>query len=413
MLSTFLAWSQSIPVRLQKTENGFQLLRNGQVYYIQGAGGQSHYQLLRESGGNSLRTWSADQAQSVLDSAHAQGQSVMLGLWLQHERHGFDYDDSAAVAAQKEKMRQTVLRFKDHPALLLWGIGNEVDLFYTNTRVWYAVEDIAAMIKKLDPHHPTLTSTAGFDPEKAALIKERAPSIDILGINTYGEIDQIPARVRASAWPGPYLITEWGPDGHWEVAKSPWGAPLEPSSQQKVEQYRSRYQAIRSDSSRCLGSYVFFWGHKQEVSPTWYGLFTEAGSPTAALHSLRQNWLGQTPIQNFVSVEGLRINGKNYPDSLANDQSYHAELVLKGQRHPESQIEWLLLRESEAESIGGDPESRPESFPRALRPSADAKVEINTRGLSGAYRLFVFVQPPGGLVSYDNLPFWVSNPSQR
>ena len=66
----------------------------------------------------------------------------MLGLYLRPERTGMDYNDEYAVEGQLEELKQEVLKYKDHPALLLWGIGNEVDLQYTNTRVWDAVENL-------------------------------------------------------------------------------------------------------------------------------------------------------------------------------------------------------------------------------------------------------------------------------
>ena len=51
------------------------------------------------------------------------------------------------------------MKIKDHPALLMWAVGNEVDLFYKNFRVWNAVEDISKMIKKHDSNHPIMTVT--------------------------------------------------------------------------------------------------------------------------------------------------------------------------------------------------------------------------------------------------------------
>ena len=109
-----------------------------------------------------------------------------------------------------------VKKYKDHPALLMWSIGNEVDLFYSNTKVW-DVADIAAMIHEVDPNHPTNTVTAGLDP-KDVLIMNRAPDIDIYGINTYG-MSIIRENIRAAGWDKPYIISEWGPNGHWEVLK--------------------------------------------------------------------------------------------------------------------------------------------------------------------------------------------------
>ena len=71
-----------------------------------------------------MRTWDAegigqgDTTQELLDKAHALGLTVTVGIWLEHERHGFDYGDPDQVAEQFEKARSIVERYKDHPAVL-------------------------------------------------------------------------------------------------------------------------------------------------------------------------------------------------------------------------------------------------------------------------------------------------------
>jgi len=141
----------------------WQLLRNGNPYYIIGAGGETHLNELVEIGGNSIRTWGSENAQTVLDEAHKLGLTVLLGLWVQHERHGFDYNDTLAVAKQLASFKVTIDQFKNHPALLMWGIGNEVNLSYTNPKVWNAIQDIAKYAHQSDPNHPTTTVTAGLN----------------------------------------------------------------------------------------------------------------------------------------------------------------------------------------------------------------------------------------------------------
>ena len=64
-----------------------------------------------------------------------------MGLDIARERHGFDYSDQAAVIAQNEAMMRDVIRLKDHPALLMWGLGNELNLRAKNDSVWDAMED--------------------------------------------------------------------------------------------------------------------------------------------------------------------------------------------------------------------------------------------------------------------------------
>ena len=152
-----------IKVEIVATNNGYQLLRGGQPYIVKGAGVVSqNLKSLLAHGGNSLRTWSVDgraeTAQELLDRAHALGLTVSLGLEFHRERQGFDYNDVDAVALQFEQSKARVLKYKDHPALLTWIIGNELNFNFENPKVYDAVNDVAKMIHELDPNHPTTTT---------------------------------------------------------------------------------------------------------------------------------------------------------------------------------------------------------------------------------------------------------------
>lgn len=164
-----------IKVEIRPTESGFALYRGDKPYVIRGAGADNVDDLesLARAGANSTRTWSADA--ELLDRAAELGLTVALCLNVERERHGFDYNDREAVARQLEAMRQKVLQFRDHPALLVWIIGNELNHDYRNRRVYDAVNDISKMIHELDPHHPTTTATAGMDRRLARVLKNRAP----------------------------------------------------------------------------------------------------------------------------------------------------------------------------------------------------------------------------------------------
>ncbi|MDF2176886.1 glycoside hydrolase family 2 TIM barrel-domain containing protein [Aliiglaciecola sp. CAU 1673] len=400
-----------IPAKLVKTDNAWTILRNGEPYFIKGAGGSRYLQKLAQSGANSVRTWSTDDAQRILDEAHQYGLTVMLGLRMGKERHGFDYSDKEAVAAQKAQIREQVLKYKDHPALLVWGIGNELDLFYTNTNVWYAVEEIAAMIKTLDPHHLVTTVTAGINKEKAALITERVPSIDYLSINIYGGLENLPADLLEIGYQGPYVVTEWGPTGHWEIAKTDWGAPIEQSSTEKAAIYRKRYeQGILAAPKRALGSYAFLWGQKQETTPTWYGVFTEAGKPTEVVDTLSYLWRGQWPTQRAPSISAYTLGGKSATQSLRvkPGQLVSVELSYTTGDKEEVAIQWEILPESTDIKAGGDPERRPKArdieFVSGHQPGhMQFKVPVQP----GPYRLFVYVENAAGKVANANFPFFV------
>ena len=119
-----------------------------------------------------------------------------------------DYNDEYAVRGQIEQLKQEILKYKDHPALLVWGIGNEVDLRYSNFKVWDTIEELAKFIKEVDPNHPSMTVIAGLDPSKAYLIKERCPSVDILGLTAYGSIENASKYIRKYNSDKPYIVSE-------------------------------------------------------------------------------------------------------------------------------------------------------------------------------------------------------------
>ena len=145
--------AQIAHVQVIQNQSGFQLLRDGEPYFIKGAGAKGHFDLLQASGANSIRIWSTSRV-DLLDSAAQHGMTVSMGLYVRPERTGMDYNDPYAVRGQIEQLKTEILKYKDHPALLLWGIGNEMDLRYANFKVWDTVEELARFIKEVDPHHP-------------------------------------------------------------------------------------------------------------------------------------------------------------------------------------------------------------------------------------------------------------------
>jgi hypothetical protein len=261
-------------VTLEKTDGKYRLFVNNEPFYINGAGLElGNISALAKHNGNSFRTWRTENgmrsALEVLDEAYSNGIMVSMGIEVARERHGFDYNDPAAVSAQLERIKQEILPLKDHPALLIWVIGNELNLHYSNPKVWNAVNEISEMIHSVDPNHLTTTTLAGISEREINFIKERCYDLDILSLQMYGDLPNLPKLVREYGWERPYIVTEWGATGHWEVPATSWGAPIEENSTVKAANYLKRYKGgIEADSVQCLGSYVFLWGNKQERTPT-------------------------------------------------------------------------------------------------------------------------------------------------
>ena len=73
-----------------------------------------------------------------------------------------------------------------------------------------------------------------------------------------------------------------------DIGNLPWlvGEAVEANSSQKAKMRKDSYIHILEDSELCLGSYCFLWGYKQEVTPTWYGIFTKDGRGTESIDVL-------------------------------------------------------------------------------------------------------------------------------
>ena len=399
-----------VPVKIEMENGRARLYRGGRPYYIKGAGGSGNLRTLAEAGGNSVRTWSTRNAGALLDSAQALGLTVTLGLPATAERHGFNYDDPEAVAAQQERIRKEVLAYKDHPALLAWAIGNELNLNASNPRVWDAVDAVSRMIHEIDPNHLTTTTLAGVNADLIREIDARAPDLDLISIQMYGDIVNLPRRVREIPITRPYMVTEWGATGHWEVQKTPWGAPIEDNSSVKADNYRSRYAAaIAPDSMLGLGSYVFLWGQKQERTPTWYGVFLASGEKTESVDAMQRLWTGSWPDNRAPRLERALLDGRTAYDGirLAPGETYAAEVIATDPDGDPLTYVWDVKPESTDLGEGGDFESTPRSIAGRFTPEGAPTSTFTAPAEEGAYRLFIYVYDNAAHAAHANIPFYV------
>ena len=406
----FVANAKPIKVTIVKKANGYMLLRGGKPYFIKGAGGSSYLDKLVECGGNSIRTWNTNTGALTLKEAHKRGLTVTMGLSVGIERHGFNYDDTAAVHAQLETLRKEVRKYRDSSALLIWDIGNELNLNYKNPKVWDAVNDIAKMIHKEDPNHPATTSLAGVNPAVVTEIIARCPDLDLLAVQVYGGLAKVPEQIREAKWTKAYIVTEWGPTGHWEGPQTPWKASVEETSSEKAEVYKSRYEASIKVDKNCLGSYVFLWGQKQERTPTWYGLFTENGQSSEVIDVMQYLWTGSYPANRAPHLDSLLLSNKKVLDFiyLKAGEAYQAEAFVHDADNDKLTARWEILPESTDLKTGGDHESRPEPIPGLIGEADTEHAIIKAPEKEGAYRLFLYVMDGHNHVATANIPFYVN-----
>jgi beta-galactosidase/beta-glucuronidase len=183
------SFGQKNIVKITNDNNSWSLILNGNSFFVKGVVGDTYLDKVQGYGGNSIRMGSRKEN---LDKAKQLGLYVLVNLPAGAERYGFSYDDTAAVRKQTEKIISIVNNTKDHPSVLMWAVGNELDFIPPNNpfnpKVWDAVNLAAKEIKKADPDHPVMTVIGTSRMYKIADIVKRCPDLDLLGINSYGDI---------------------------------------------------------------------------------------------------------------------------------------------------------------------------------------------------------------------------------
>ena len=197
----------------------------------------------------------------------------------------------------------------------------------------------------------------------------------------------------------PYMVTEWGAIGHWEVPKTSWGAPIEQS-------YRT---AIASDPQRVLGSYVFLWGQKQERTPTWYGMFLEDGTETEAVDVMQYVWTGAWPENRSPQIHSMLLDSAAAHQNveLSAGEQYQAIVSSSDPDGDTLRYQWQVMQESQATQTGGDREVVPAEIPGLVVATGEGQAVVTAPMEPGASRLFVYVHDDKGHAGHANIPFQV------
>lgn len=403
-----------IKAEIVEKDGKFTLLRGGKPYLVKGAGVVwIEYSTIAERGGNSVRTWGIDHAQARLDAAHRNGLTVSLNLPIVSERFGMNYDNEIDVVSQLARARIIVDRYKNHPALLAWIIGNELNYASTNIKVYDAVNQISQLVHQLDPNHLTTTTLTAVEPEYMEQVLERVTDLDFISIQMYGAIAILERFARESLNGVPFMVTEWGPLGHWEVGTTRWGAPIEQTSTEKAKRILSTYEDIlRPLQGHSLGSYVFLWGQKQERTSTWYSMYLYSGESTESVDAMQKAWTGEWPENRAPSIKRMRLHNKKAQQSITLEAGKKYQAVVRANDPDDDPLSyyWAVRKESTSTAEGGDAESDLPELNGLLQSFHTEEIVLLAPRVGGAYRLFVEVFDDKGHASHANIPFLVSTP---
>lgn len=387
---------------------------------LRGAGGAEAPGLLEklvEAGGNVTRTWGSetlektyDDGERYIDRVHRLGLKVIPGLWVQHERHGFDYGNPEVIREQRERILADVKKYKHHPAVLAWGLGNEMEGPSHPTGsvlVYEEVERLARLIKEEDPTRPVM-SVIAFHPGKIPHVMKHCPSIDILGLNSYGAAAGAGPALKAAGWKKPFAITEFGVHGFWEVPVTSWGAPQEPDSQAKARTYYATHKLVfeQNDGKElCLGTFAFLWGWKQERTATWFGMFLPTLEKLPQVDAMTKAWLDKWPDNRCPKIKTLSSIAKEA--IVPPDREFSATVIVEDPEADELRYEWKITAESTARSEGGDHENAPPDVEECIMENGSARCVFRSPTTPGNYRLFLVVYDGKQNAATANMAFRV------
>ncbi|WP_342646373.1 glycoside hydrolase family 2 TIM barrel-domain containing protein [Mucilaginibacter sp. CSA2-8R] len=405
-----------------KSEHGtYRFYRNGKPFFVKGASGFTNLKALSNAGGNTIRVWDTAHIDAILDSAQAYHMAVVVGLPMPDNKNMDDfYNDETKVAAHYKNLKTTVNRYKHHPALLSWCIGNELAFPYkpNYNRFYTAFNQVVDMIHHDDPNHPVTTTIINFQRKNIACIKFRT-AIDFISLNIFGDIKHLKHNLKDFEWlwKGPFLVTEWGIDGPWYTNnQTAWGSFIENSTFKKAEQYQAIYQnQMPLSNPRFLGSLVFYWGQKQEYTPTWFGLFDKAGRSSQTVNTMNYLWTGKKTAAKAPPLKCILLNFLGSQDNilLAGNTTAQGQVYLYGTDTANITYQWQLFPENyhQVNDIYSQKEVAPilHSFVTA---STGKQVTFRAPKKEGPYRLYVYAYNKQNYFAACNIPFYVLNNPQ-
>jgi len=173
-------------------------------------------------GSNTIRTWGKVNT-NLLNYANQYNTKVVAGFWVDYNANLWNPTTRNNIL---NEFRDYVGQYKDHPALLTWGLGNEQNYFNGNNSAWYSLtNEMAKAAYEIEGpgYHPVSIingeinnigdPTPGTETDDASL-----DYIDMWASNVYrgynfGNFFQVYAGKSQK----PLLISEYGIDA-WDNA---------------------------------------------------------------------------------------------------------------------------------------------------------------------------------------------------
>ncbi len=384
-------------------------LIEGAVHEIKGLSGYTYLKEAAKIGANTIRTYDTTGLKAILDSAQDYNLMVVAGIWLPQTKDRWFVENEGEVDKFARGLADLGRKYRKHPALLSWCLGNE--LYYndiTEFKFASVYQRLVDSLKAGDPDHPVGTAFANFVQRKVLNFDLKTNCLDYYLVNTFSQLKNVDQQERQIKFllDKPFLIGEFGETGPWESPETSWGAPLELYSYQKAAALKEQFQNLPLENPNYLGALAFYWGWRQEQTHTWYNVFSPQGEINAQYYFLAQQF-GQPQTGRPPRIDTLLIDNSGNANSFwfKPGENHSAQVYIDSSQVSEGiRISWNL-RAEDWFFLRGDTSPPLEG----LIDSTDnpQKINFSCPAKPGAFRLFVKLSDNAGHFATANLPFYV------
>lgn len=410
------AYNGTRKISIGKTNGKYCFLKDNKPFLVKGASGFSYIKELAACGGNTISCWDTSKIEVTLKEAAKYNVMVIIGLDIPGGEDVSFYNDPKNSSRIYDAYSAIVHRYRQYPALLAWSLGNELTFPFslTNSPFYKAYNKFLNMVHATDPQHPVSTSVINVAKKDILNIQWRVHGLDFLCINTYNSIKYLKTDLDKIklAWSGPYLVSEWAPNGGWEADITSWEAPIENTSTKKAEQYYDFFvKYMPLNDPRFLGSMAFYWGSRQEYTYSWYSIFNEDGSPTEIKEVLNDCWKNTVTTHYAPQVAFMLVDSLGAKDNiLLSPGTTHTLSVLinKTTAADTLQYKWQILKEGwQNWGQTWNNFQKPSAVNGLIKDSSSKQTSFVTPLKEGPYRVFVTVNNARGYSATSNTPIYI------
>ncbi len=317
---------------------GRQLLVNGDPFVVKGVNysptpvGEYHtydwstepdnylkdFALLKAMGCNTIRIYKPPTQVDAMTQAYLNGIYVIMDYLIDPSA---DVTDPATKDSIKNRFLDMVNTWKDHPAVLMWNLGNEMNAHVSSLPYWYSlVNECAQDAHSVDTNHPVTAAckdVGGGIEAQIDAFDSSLPYMDIWSVQVYrgGTFGEL-FTDYASRSSKPLLLTEFGCDAYNVTI----GSEDEDTQSTYID---SQWAEVNSNLSSTSPSNVSIGGCVFEWSDEWW---KHPGGPNS-FHDTATDW-----------------TNSNYSDPNMNEEWWGIVSVAPDTYHKTQRKAWYTLQ---------------------------------------------------------------------